>query len=480
MIPTFVPLFSWRHKMEEDIGECTSHSVRRLCSRKPPKHGKTVNPERERHGSRLPTSLSAPDLEGLETSPCSCKESTSSEETQIVRIDSLLHGFFRLWRHKSIRRLSSFPPFGIGMAKRSKTRRSNSESLPANQESPFFFLPSCENFTISQLEKATDHFSPENLIGKGGFSEIYRGCLDDGQLVAVKRIAKGTSDEITQNFLSEMGILVHVNHPNTAKLIGAEVEGGMHLVFVLSPHGSLESFLHESKERLDWEKRYKIAVGTAKGLEYLHQRCRRRIIHRDIKAANILLSEDFEPQICDFGLAKWLPDQVTHQTLSNVEGTFGYLAPEYCTDGVVDEKTDVFAFGILLLELITGRRAITSEQESLSMWAKPLLEQDKIKALVDPSLGDSYDEMQLIRAANTARSCIQHSPVMRPCMSQVISGLTGEEDEGDSRSRTQQEEAGRRTNSEEIDDDEYELYNETMYLNDMDRHKQIAFDFQNQ
>ncbi|XP_042458261.1 receptor-like cytosolic serine/threonine-protein kinase RBK2 [Zingiber officinale] len=477
MIPTFIPLFSWRHKME-DTGECTSHALRRLCSRKPPKHGKPVNPARERHGSRLPTSLSAPDLKGLETSP---KESTSSEETQIDRIDSLWHGFFHLWRHKSFRRFSSFPPFG--MAKHSKTgRRSSSKSLSENQESspPFFVMPSCENFTISQLEKATDHFSPENLIGKGGFSEIYRGCLDDGQLVAVKRIAKGTSDEITQNFLSEMGILVHVNHPNTAKLIGAEVEGGMHLVFVLSPHGSLESFLHESEERLDWEKRYRIAVGTAKGLEYLHQRCRRRIIHRDIKAANILLTEDFEPQICDFGLAKWLPDQVTHQTSSNFEGTFGYLAPEYCTDGVVDEKTDVFAFGILLLELITGRRAITSEQESLSMWAKPLLEQDKIKELVDPSLGDSYDEMQLIRAANTARSCIQHSPVMRPCMSKVISALTGEEDEGDSRITTHQKETGRRTNSEGTDDDDEDEYNETKNLNDLDRHKQIAFDFQNQ
>ncbi|URD73325.1 receptor-like cytosolic serine threonine-protein kinase RBK2-like [Musa troglodytarum] len=290
----------------------------------------------------------------------SSKASTSHPETLMSRSNSSpWHGFFRLWKHKSLRRLSSFPP--VGFRKWSK-RRGNRDAQPARTPSTTaddfcVFRPTWKNFTISVLEKATDNFSPENVIGKGGYADIYRGRLENGRLVAVKRISRGTKDERTHNFLCEMGVLVHLHHPNIAKLIGVGVEGGMHLVFELSHHGSLENLLHDSKDKLDWEVRYKIAIGAAKGLEYLHERCQRRIIHRDIKVDNILLTEDFEPQICDFGLAKWLPDEVTHHTLSSLEGTFGYVAPEYCMHGVVDEKTDVFAFGILLLELITGREA---------------------------------------------------------------------------------------------------------------------------
>lgn len=173
-------------------------------------------------------------------------------------------------------------------------------------------------------------FFADNIIGKGGYAEVYKGCLENGQLVAVKKLTRGTVDERTGYFLSELGIIVHVNHPNTAKLVGFSIEGGVHLVFQLSARGSLASVLHGntffvfwiihlawwdfelffyiyegSKKKLDWSVRYKVAVGTAEGLEYLHVRCQRRIIHRDIKAANILLTEDFEPQvwiwIWDFG-----------------------------------------------------------------------------------------------------------------------------------------------------------------------------------
>ncbi|CAL9074858.1 unnamed protein product [Musa acuminata var. zebrina] len=221
--------------------------------------------------------------------------------------------------------------------------------------------------------------------------------------------------------------------------------------------------------------RYKVAVGTANGLEYLHERCHKRIIHRDIKAANILLTEDFEPQICDFGLAKWLPDEVTHHTLPSFEGTFGYLAPEYCMHGVVDEKTDVFAFGILLLELISGRRAVNSSQQSLLMWAKPLLEQNRIRDLVDPSLGDSYDSKQMDRAAKTAYICIQHSSVLRPRMSEVLKLLSGGDEGRAENGRALHRSFLRRTYSEEIFD--AEEYNATRYLSDITRHKQIAFDF---
>uniref|UniRef100_A0A2P2KVG7 non-specific serine/threonine protein kinase n=1 Tax=Rhizophora mucronata TaxID=61149 RepID=A0A2P2KVG7_RHIMU len=172
---------------------------------------------------------------------------------------------------------------------------------------------------------------------------------------------------MTVDYLSELGIIVHVDHPNIAKLVGYGVEGGMHIVLQLSANGSLASLLYGPREKLDWGIRYKVAVGTAEGLVYLHEGCQRRIIHKDIKASNILLTEHFEPQISDFGLAKWLPEQWSHHVVSKVEGTFGYLPPEFFMHGIVDEKTDVYAYGVLLLELISGRQALDSSQRSLVM-----------------------------------------------------------------------------------------------------------------
>ncbi|KAK4758659.1 hypothetical protein SAY87_019960 [Trapa incisa] len=286
--------------------------------------------------------------------------------------------------------------------------------------------PMWKHFTLSELHSATNNFNAENLIGKGGYAEVYRGSLRDGQLVAIKRLIKGTPDEIIGDFLSELGIMAHVKHRNTAKLIGYGVEGGMHLVLELSPHGSLASVLYGLKVKLDWKTRHKIALGTAEGLLYLHEGCQRRIIHRDIKAANVLLTEDFEPQICDFGLAKWLPENWTHHVVSKFEGTFGYLAPEYLMHGIVDEKTDVFSFGVLLLELVTGRRALDYSQQSLVLWAKPLLRKYHVEELVDPSLGNDYDARQLNLVLLAASLCVQQSSIRRPAMSQVVKVLNGD------------------------------------------------------
>lgn len=239
------------------------------------------------------------------------------------------------------------------MREKSISSTSNSHSLNLN-----YFRPQWSSFSYQELQAATSNFFQGYLIGKGGYAEVYRGRLRSGQLVAVKRLTRAPFEERVGDFLSELGIMAHVNHPNTAKLIGYGVETGLYLVLEFSPIGSLASLLHSGREKVGWDVRYKIALGTAKGLLYLHEGCQRRIIHRDIKAGNILLTEDFEPQICDFGLAKWLPERWTHLTVSKCEGTFGYLAPEFLMHGIVDEKTDVFAFGVLLLELITGRRAL--------------------------------------------------------------------------------------------------------------------------
>ncbi|KAA8550918.1 hypothetical protein F0562_002602 [Nyssa sinensis] len=251
------------------------------------------------------------------------------------------------------------------------------------------------------FQTATNNFSHENLIGKGGYAEVYKGCLRHGQLVAIKRLTRGRPEERTGDFLSELGIMAHLNHPNTVKLIGYGVEGGMHLVLELSPYGSLASLLQSKKKKLEWSFRYKVAVGQLKGYY------------------------DFVPQICDFGLAKWLPEEWTHHTVSKFEGTFGYLAPEFLMHGIVDEKTDVFSFGVLLLELITGRRALDYSQQSLVMWAKPLLKKHKIRELVDPSLAEDYNSLQMNLVVLTASLCIQQSAIRRPQMRQVALLLKG-------------------------------------------------------
>ncbi|KAK8527683.1 hypothetical protein V6N13_085491 [Hibiscus sabdariffa] len=295
------------------------------------------------------------------------------------------------------------------------------ESSSLNADQLCCFKSSWKNFLLSELQEATDNFSRENLIGEGGYAEVYRGKLKNGEHVAIKRLTRGSPEEMTVDFLSELGIIVHVDHPNIAQLIGYGVDGGMHLVLQLSPHGSLASLLYDpgSKEKLNWCIRFKVALGAAEGLSYLHEGCQRRIIHKDIKPANILLTKDFDAQISDFGLSKWLPDQWTHLTVSKVEGTFGYLPPEIFMHGVVNEKTDVYAFGVVLLELITGRQVLYGSQKSLVMWAKPLIRENKIDELVDPTLGDAYDFDQLNLLVAIASICTHQSAPNRPRMRQA-------------------------------------------------------------
>ncbi|KAL1211688.1 Receptor-like cytosolic serine/threonine-protein kinase RBK2 [Cardamine amara subsp. amara] len=380
--------------------------------------------------------------------------------------------FFKLWKRKSIKRLSSFPPLSgaPSISKRNKSADPHINGLILHDI--YDFQSSLHNFSITDIEMATDHFNPENIIGRGGYAEVYQGILPEGKLIAVKRLTKGTPDEQTAEFLSELGIIAHVDHPNTAKFIGCCIEGGMHLVFRLSPLGSLGSLLHgRSKDKLTWSRRYKVALGTADGLMYLHESCQRRIIHRDIKADNILLTEDFQPQICDFGLAIWLPKQLMHHNVSKFEGTFGYFAPEYFMHGIVDEKTDVFAFGVLLLELITGHRALDESQQSLVLWAKPLLDKKAIRELVDPSLGDEYNREELSRLTSTASLCIEQSSLLRPKMSQVVELLIGKDGVVMS-PREAKRKILQRTYSEELLDSVE--YNSTKYLRDLDRIREIA------
>ncbi|KAJ0446289.1 putative protein kinase RLK-Pelle-RLCK-VI family [Helianthus annuus] len=389
------------------------------------------------------------------------------------------HGFLRKIKRGSTSTLHGFHPT-LHSIKRLTRRRSRkiAETIPALPHDLdaelHCFEASWTNFSLAELKHATNNFSRENLIGEGGYSEVYKGHLPDGQFIAVKRLIRGTPEEMTSDFLSELGILVHVKHPNISHVIGYGVEGGMHLVLPLSQHGSLASLLSGQKGKLEWGTRYNIAIGTASGLSYLHEACQRRIIHRDIKAANILLSEDFEPKISDFGLAKWLPDQWLNLTVSQFEGTFGYLAPEIFMNGLIDEKTDVYAYGVLLLEIITGRPALDESQKSLVMWAKPLITSKKFDELLDPQLSGSCDLEQLHCIVSVASLCINHIPTERPKMSQVYRMLIGEESILDGSKKFQKRLAFRKGKSVELYDSDYDP--DDLLQDDLNQQNEIALE----
>ncbi|KAL6194418.1 hypothetical protein ACLB2K_035502 [Fragaria x ananassa] len=283
-------------------------------------------------------------------------------------------------------------------------------------------LPSLKCFSHKEIMNSTNSFHPENLVGRGGYSEVYRGNLSNGQAIAVKMLAKDNNNANKEKeFLMELGVILHVSHPNTAKLVGCCIENGLYLIFNFTENGTLASALHgKSCESLPWSIRYKIVFGVAKGLHYLHKCCKHRIIHRDIKASNVLLGPDYEPQITDFGLAKWLPNKWTHHAVIPVEGTFGYLAPEYFMHGIVDEKTDVFAFGVLLLEIVTGRKPVDSSKKNLLLWALPHMESGDIAKIADPKLEANYDAEQLHRVVLAASYCVRQASLWRPSMSEVL------------------------------------------------------------
>ncbi|CAL9753626.1 unnamed protein product [Musa acuminata subsp. burmannicoides] len=271
----------------------------------------------------------------------------------------------------------------------------------------------------------------DNLVGTGGYAEVYRGVTENGGAIAVKRLTRASSDEQREtDFLTELGAVGHVRHPNVSALLGCCVDGGLHLVFEFYSRGSVSSNLHDTNSPpIAWKLRFNIAVGTARGLRYLHKQCRRRIIHRDIKASNILLTESFEAQISDFGLARWLPSEWTHRAVAPIEGTFGCLAPEYFMHGIVDEKTDVFAFGVFLLEIVTGRKPVDGCHRNLLCWinARSYLNNGIIDKLVDPRLGEEYDMGQLKRLTFAASLCTRPTATLRPSMTEVVELLEGGE-----------------------------------------------------
>ncbi|KAM5564367.1 protein kinase STUNTED [Rosa sericea] len=293
------------------------------------------------------------------------------------------------------------------------------------------YSSTCRLFNYQELQSATSYFLAENLIGRGGSSQVYKGCLPDAKELAVKILKP--SEDVLKEFVLEIEIITTLNHKNIISLLGFCFEdNNLLLVYDFLSRGSLEENLHGSKKdpnAFGWNERYKVAVGVAEALDYLHSGSAQPVIHRDVKSSNILLSDDFEPQLSDFGLAKWAPTSSSHITCTDVAGTFGYLAPEYFMYGKVNEKIDVYAFGVVLLELLSGRKPISSNypkgHESLVMWAKPILNGGKVAQLLDPSLG-KYDQVQVERMVLAATLCIRHAPRARPQMSFVVKLLQGD------------------------------------------------------
>lgn len=289
-------------------------------------------------------------------------------------------------------------------------------------------------FSYEELAMATDGFSDANLLGQGGFGYVHKGVLPNGKEVAVKSLKAG-SGQGEREFQAEVEIISRVHHKHLVSLVGYCITGSHRLlVYEFVPNRTLEYHLHVRREPpMDWPTRLRIALGAAKGLAYLHEDCHPKIIHRDIKAANILLDYKFEAKVADFGLAKFSSDANTHVS-TRVMGTFGYMAPEYAASGKLTDKSDVFSFGVMLLELITGRRPVDTTysymDDSLVDWARPLLtralEENNFISLVDPRLQNSFNPNEVARMVACAAACVRHSARRRPRMSQVVRALEGE------------------------------------------------------
>uniref|UniRef100_A0A0E0KXD5 non-specific serine/threonine protein kinase n=1 Tax=Oryza punctata TaxID=4537 RepID=A0A0E0KXD5_ORYPU len=286
-------------------------------------------------------------------------------------------------------------------------------------------------FTYQELYQITDAFSAHNLLGEGGFGSVYKGHLPDGNQVAVKQLKDG-GGQGEREFQAEVEIISRVHHRHLVSLVGYCISNNQRLlVYDFVPNNTLHYHLHgHGRPVLDWSARVKIAAGAARGIAYLHEDCHPRIIHRDIKSSNILLDNNFEAHVADFGLARLALDAVTHVT-TRVMGTFGYMAPEYASSGKLTERSDVFSFGVVLLELITGRKPVDASRplgdESLVEWARPLLTQaietGNLEELVDPRLERNFNEAEMFRMIEAAAACVRYSASRRPRMSQVVRAL---------------------------------------------------------
>nr|XP_017221013.1 PREDICTED: G-type lectin S-receptor-like serine/threonine-protein kinase At4g27290 [Daucus carota subsp. sativus]XP_017221014.1 PREDICTED: G-type lectin S-receptor-like serine/threonine-protein kinase At4g27290 [Daucus carota subsp. sativus] len=320
---------------------------------------------------------------------------------------------------------------GIFLLIYKKKKMQKEESFKLNLES--VALTKIENedlelplFDFRSIANATSNFCPDNILGEGGFGPVYKGKLTDGLEIAVKRLSRNSSQGLDE-FKNEVSCIAKLQHRNLVTLLGCCTEKGERiLIYEYMANKSLDSFIFDNNVRnaLDWPKLYNIINGIARGLLYLHQDSKLRIIHRDLKASNILLDHDMNPKISDFGMARSFGGNETEANTSRVVGTYGYMSPEYAIDGQFSVKSDVYSFGVLLVEIVSGvkNRLFSHPDHSLNLLGHAWMsyKQDKLLALINGVILEPRDYHEVFRVIQIGLLCVQHNPKDRPVMSQVV------------------------------------------------------------
>ncbi|CAN6334987.1 unnamed protein product [Urochloa humidicola] len=311
-------------------------------------------------------------------------------------------------------------------------RKKNSRSQIVQHDQDIPITRNVKIYSSKELRKATRNFCPGNKLGQGSFGRVYLGKLNNGEKVAIK-VLSSESRQGTKEFLNELSVISNITHHNLVELHGCCVDGGQKmLVYNYVENNSLAQTLFGNSCSgivLDWRTRVKICIGVANGLTYLHEEVRPPIVHRDIKASNILLDRNLSSKIADFGLAKFFPGNMTHIS-TRVAGTLGYLAPEYAIRGQLTKKADVYSFGVLLLEIVSGRchtdpRLPLDEQFLLEkVWT--LYESGNLESIIDRTLQRDFDTEEARQLLKIGLLCTQDSPKIRPSMSTVAKMLKGE------------------------------------------------------
>ncbi|KAL4390664.1 hypothetical protein HN51_011602 [Arachis hypogaea] len=289
-------------------------------------------------------------------------------------------------------------------------------------------------YSYKELKLASDNFSPSNKIGEGGFGSVYKGLLKDGKVAAIK-VLSDESRQGVKEFLTEINVFSEIQHENLVELYGCCVEGNQRiLVYNYLENNSLAQTLlggGHSNVYFNWRTRTRICIGVARGLAFLHEEVTPHIVHRDIKASNILLDKDLSPKISDFGLAKLIPSYMTHVS-TRVAGTIGYLAPEYAIRGQLTRKADIYSFGVLIVEIISGRSntntLLPKGNQYILETTWELYERRELIELVDISLKGEFDAEEACKFLKIGLLCTQSNPKIRPSMSCVVKMLTGEMD----------------------------------------------------